>query len=439
LSALYFDQDAGQGREFFHNDLQLDQYWLNASHDAESFGLKGLVYLNRADKTAFQDSSNDNYTSLNRKEKFKGNQTWGADVQATLSNLKPVQFTFGASFKNAELNYDEDYPGSARDAGAKGVQQFISPFFSMDCRFLSDNVIMNLGARYDWIETSDGENWDTVASAGRPAYANHFDRESEGSFSPKLGLAWHIDDKTTVRTSTGKGFRAPSLFELYKVHVRGGGTYYREANPDLEPEEIWSYDLGFERFITPEVRAKITFYQSFAKDYIGDRLIGTVPISGGRARYDYMLDNISEVTIYGAESEIQWTPANNITLFANYTWNVSKVDKDANNAALEGNDLTNDPRHKLHGGLTYTNPSLITASLIGNYYADIYYDNENTLKTDDYWTVDFALSRKFRDRFTVFVNAENLFDKEYPIFLSSSSGDTIAPGIVVTGGFKIDL
>jgi outer membrane cobalamin receptor len=31
--------------------------------------------------------------------------------------------------------------------------------------------------------------------------------------------------ETTVRASDGKGFRAPSLFELYKVHVRGGGTW----------------------------------------------------------------------------------------------------------------------------------------------------------------------------------------------------------------------
>lgn len=439
LAALYFDQDAGQGREFFHNDLQLDQYWMNASHTAGNLGLKGLVYLNRADKTAFQDSSNDNYMSLNRKEKFKGTKTWGADAQGTLSGSGNLQFTFGASYKNAELNYDEDYIGSTRDAGAKGVQQIISPFFNMDAKFLSDTLMVNLGARYDWIETSDGENWDTAASAGRPAYANEFGRERDGSFSPKLGLTWHPDNKTTVRASTGKGFRAPSLFELYKVHVRGGGTYYREANPDLEPEEIWSYDLGFDRLITAELQAKITFYQSFAKDLIGDRLIGTAPIAGGRTRYDYKLDNISEVSIYGAETELQWTPAKGLSFFGNYTWNVSKVDKDSNNAALEGNYLTNDPRHKLHAGVTYTNPLLVNASLFGNFYADIYYDNENTLKTDDYWTMDLALSRMFRERFTVFLNVENLFDKEYPIFLSVASGDTIAPGIIVSGGLKIDL
>ncbi|MDZ7581639.1 MAG: hypothetical protein U5R30_13785 [Deltaproteobacteria bacterium] len=96
LAALYYDHDMGQGREFFHNDLQLDQYWLNYSHKGESLGLKGLIYLNRADKTAFQDTANDNYTSSFRDEKFKGTQTWGADLQGTFLNWKPARITVGA-------------------------------------------------------------------------------------------------------------------------------------------------------------------------------------------------------------------------------------------------------------------------------------------------------------------------------------------------------
>jgi outer membrane receptor protein involved in Fe transport len=439
FAALYFDQDAGQGREFFHNDLQLDQYWLNYTQKSETFGLKGLVYLNRADKTAFQDTANNNYTSPFRDEKFKGTYTWGADLQGTLFNWKPVQLTFGTAFKEANWDYDEDYPGSDRDGGAKGKQQFVSPFANADFRFLDESLIVNLGARYDWIRTSDGANWDTAASAGKPPYRNDFNSNTEGSFTPKLGIAWHPDEKTTLRASGGKGFRAPSLFELYKVHVRGGGTYYREANPDLDPEEIWSYDVGAERFLLDNLWGRLTFYQSFAKDYIGDRLIGTGSFAGGRTRFEYQLDNISEVDIHGIETELQWYPLNALTLFANYTYNISKVEKDDNNAALEGNYLPNDPRHNFHAGIRYQNPDLINISLIANYYADIYYDNENTLKTSDYFTMDVAVSRRFLDHFTVYANVENIFDKEYPIFLSPSSGDTIAPGIIFTGGLKFEF
>ncbi len=439
FAALYYDHDMGQGRQFFHNDLQLDQYWLNYSQTGDSVGLKGLLYLNRADKTAFQDTANNNYTSPFRNEKFNGTQTWGADLQGTLLNLKPAQITVGASFKEATFEYDEDYPGSSRDAGAKGNQQFISPFASLDLRFLDDNLIVNAGARYDWIETSNGANWDTAASAGKPAYSNTFDSNTEGSFSPKLGVAWHPDDNTTLRASGGKGFRAPSLFELYKVHVRGGGAYYREASPDLGPEEIWSYDVGAERFLTDNMWGRVTFYQSFANDYIGDRLTGTGKFAGGRTRFEYQLDNISEVDIYGVETELAWYARPDLTLFANYTFNISEVAKDDENASLEGNYLPNDPRHKVHFGFRYNNPKIVNASVIANYYADIYFDNENTLKESSYFTLDASVSRRFFDRLTAYLNVENLFDKEYPMFRSVSSGDTTAPGILVSGGLKVEF
>ncbi|RLB92270.1 MAG: hypothetical protein DRH50_09995, partial [Deltaproteobacteria bacterium] len=308
FTALYYDHETGKGREFFYDELTLDQYWMNYSRKGDAVDLKGLVYLNRADKTAFQDTAKDNYTSLLRKEKMPST-TWGADIQGTVPFRSWAKLTLGAAYKQATWDYDDDYVASTRDVGAEGEQQFISPFANVDFRFLDESLIVNLGVRYDWIETSDGANRDSQASAGKPAYNNKYDSETEGSISPKLGIAWHPTDKTTIRASGGKGFRAPSLFELYKVHVRGGGTYYREANPDLDPEEIWSYDVGAEHFLLNNLWGRLTFYQSFAEDYIGDRLIGTSTFaSGTKTRYEYKLDNISDVDIYGIEAELQCYP-----------------------------------------------------------------------------------------------------------------------------------
>lgn len=440
FGSLLYNQDAGQGREYFHNDLRLDQYWLNLSSRGAIADLKGLLYLNRAEKTAYQDNAADNYTSLNRKEKFRDTYTWGGDIQGTVVSLNFAKITFGGSYKEAVMNYDEDYTGSARDAGAEGKQNFISPFSTIDFNLFNNSLMINLGIRYDRIKTSDGANWDTQASGGKPAYDNEFDDTTNESVSPKIGIAWHPDNKTTIRTSGGKGFRAPSLFELYKVHVRGGGTYYREANPELKPEKIWSYDFGIERYILDSLWAKVSFYQSFAEDYIGDRLTGTGTFaSGTKTRYEYKLDNINGVDIYGIETEVQWTCFDGVTLFANYTYNISKVAKDDNNDALEGNYLPNDPRHNAHGGIKFLNPKIFDLSVIANYYADIFYDNENTLKTEDYWTVDMSISRKFMDHINVYVKAENIFDKEYPIFLSSTGDDTIAPGLIIKTGAGIEF
>lgn len=442
MTSLYYDHETGKGREFFYDELQLDQHWLNFSHQGELLELKSLVYLNRADKTAFQDKSPD-FDFLLRKEEAPSD-TWGADLQGTLALSSWARLTLGAAFKEISWDYDNIFTQKSgqpdRDEGAEGKQRFISPFSSLDLRLLDDSLLVSLGARYDYIKTFDGANRNSASSAGKDPFDNSFDSETEDSFSPKLGITYHHSPNTTFRASGGKGFRSPSLFELFKVHVRQGGEFYREANPDLKPEEIWSYDIGVEHFLTNTLMAKATFYQAFAQDYIGNRLTGQEPFAGGtKTRFEYINDNISEVDIYGAELEMQWYPREDLSLFANYTYNISEVKEDKNNPELQGNYLTNDPRHKVHVGLNYTNPSLVDVNLLVNYYADMYFDAENTLKESNYTTVDLQVSRRVTDRFTVYLNAENIFDEEYVIFRSLGRDDTVAPGAVFTGGLKIDF
>jgi len=439
LSALYYDHETGKGRQFFYDELTLGQYWLNYTGKVGGTDVKGLVYLNRADKKAFQDSGKDDFASLLRHEEMPAT-VWGTDLQTTLALGDTTDLTLGGAFKQASWDYDDIYVGSTRKVGADGSQQFVSPFANLDLRLMEERVIVNLGARYDWIETSDGANWDTKGSAGKPAFDNTFDSNSEGSFSPTAGITWHLDDKTTVRASGGKGFRAPSLFEMYKVHVRQGGEFYREANPDLGPEEIWSYDIGVERFLTDTLWGQLTFYQSFAKDYIGNRLTGTAKFAGGKkTRYEYVLDNISEVDIHGVEAEMEWYPTQTLTLFANYAYNVSEIKEDESDAALEGNYLSQNPRHNVHFGFRYTNPKIVNLSVTTNYYGDIYFDNENTLYENGYFTVDASVSRKLVDHVTAYVNAENIFDEEYPIFRKQGKQDTIAPGLIVTAGVRLEF
>jgi outer membrane receptor protein involved in Fe transport len=440
VSALYFKQDAGQGREHFHNDLQLDQYALHYAHSFDNITFQGLGYLNRSNKTAFQDNAADNYTSLNREEKFKGTYNAGADIQGTVVRWEPVSIVVGGAYKFAHFEYDVDYAASQRDAGAQGDQQTISPFCLLDVSVLNERLLFNLGVRYDRILTSGGRNWDTQASAGKPAYDSAYGDTKAGSISPKAGITWRPDQKSAVRASVGKGFRAPSLFELYKVHVRGGGTYYRNASPDLEPESILSWDIGAERTFVKKLLLKATFYQSFARDYIGDRLTGTYPFSGGtKTRYEYILDNISEVNIHGVEFETHYSPFDFLTISGNYTYNTSKVGKDLENESLEGNYLPNNPRHSGHACVNYHDPKIINAALMLNAYATIFFDNENTLKKDNYYTLDASVSRQFFGMLTVFLNVENMLNNKYPIFMSPSSGNTIAPGVILNGGARFDF
>lgn len=437
LSGIYYDHDMGKGRKYFWDTLELDQYWLTYNRDAGNVGLKGLLYLNRSDKTAYQDTASNNYSSLFRIENYPSTYTWGTDLQSDFKLSDWVDVIVGAAYKNVSWGYDEDYTTSTREAGAGGKQNYVSPFVSADFRFFDDRLIANLGLRYDWIQNSDGKNWDTKPEGGIKPYSNNYDTSVWNNVSPKAGVAFHPDQKTTLRANGGTGFRAPSLFELYKVHVRGGGTYYRFANPDLDPEKITSYDVGVERFFLDNLMGRLTFYQSFASDYIGDRLVKTY-VKQGKRYNEYQIDNIDKVDIYGIEFETEWSPRSDLTLFGNYTYNISKIKESKLDEKLVGNYLTNDPRHKMHLGVWYKNPKIVDVFFTANYYGDIYYDLENTKKVGSYWTLDFSLARKLFDRLTLGVDFQNILDEQY-LLATGADQDTIAPGRIILGRVKLEF
>ena len=427
FSALYYDHETGKGRKYFYDELRLDQYWLNYTRQAPGgIGFKGLLYYNRANKTAYQDSSKDNFASLLREEDSPS-LTWGADLQTTLPITDQAKLTMGGAFKEASWDYDDEFVGSSRDEGAEGTQQYLSPFVNLDLKFLQAQLLVNLGARYDWIRTSDGANWDDAPDTGEP-YDNTYRSEEDSSFSPKIGITWHPDEKTTLRASAGKGFRVPSLFERYKVHVRQGGRSFRHANPDLAPEEIWSYDIGAERAILDNLRGSLTYYQSYAEDYIGTRVTNTYE-KNGKTFQESILDNISEVDIHGIEAELNWYPRSDLSFFGNYTWNVSEIKENEAAPFEEGQYLTNDPRHKFHLGATYQNPRIINVTLIWNRYLDkYYYVDEINQDKDDFWSMDLRVSRRFFDYLNAYLTVENIFD--------SVDNKNIAPGAIYTGGIK---
>lgn len=60
--------------------------------------------------------------------------------------------------------------------------------------------------------------------------------------SPKLGMSWPISDDLTLRASTGRGFRAPTVAERY-ANVQYG-PFKVKPNPSVQAEYSWSSEIG---------------------------------------------------------------------------------------------------------------------------------------------------------------------------------------------------
>jgi outer membrane receptor protein involved in Fe transport len=255
-------------------------------------------------------------------------------------------------------------------------------------------------------------------------YDNVYPEKTWEEFSPKCGVVFRPDKNTAIRASVGKGFRAPTLFELYKTHTRRGNVTY--ANPDLEPEKIVSYELGAEKVFFDTVWARITYYQSYAEELIAGRTVSP---------NQYERDNLDEVKIHGAEFELKWTATDCLSLFANYTYNSTRIEKDPADPENEGNLIDDYPKHKARAGVMYSDPRFLDVNLICNYRGKRYQDIENTIELEDFFTFDLSVSRKFFNHVELSLNVENIFDKKY-IFAEYDDYDSVPPGRVVMGKVK---
>jgi vitamin B12 transporter len=66
------------------------------------------------------------------------------------------------------------------------------------------------------------------------------------SLSPKLRLAFRPDEETVVWTAVNRGFRAPSVGELYLRYESSFGLVF-QGNPELGPEVLWAFEAGARR------------------------------------------------------------------------------------------------------------------------------------------------------------------------------------------------
>ncbi len=119
---------------------------------------------------------------------------------------------------------------------------------------------------------------------------------------PSVGFAYKFSETTTWKGNFSKGFRSPTLRELFM---------WGPQNADLNPESVLNYETGLlKTFFNSKVSAELTF---FAID--GDNLIVTVPVNG---TMKYI--NSGEISNKGIEFALSAEVAKNLMLNTTYSY-----------------------------------------------------------------------------------------------------------------------
>jgi vitamin B12 transporter len=233
------------------------------------------------------------------------------------------------------------------------------------------------------------------------------DYEAFGSQTTwNLGAVYRLDAlNTRLRASYGTSFKAPSLSERYS------SSAFVAANPDLDPEEGKSLEIGFESAVSllgreDALRFGAVWYDSEIEDLIEYVYDGALFIGQNR--------NVGEADLQGVEVFAEWSPVDQASLRVDYTYT------DATNAAT-GAPLLRRPEDSWAVTGTWRPIEIASLSATWRYVGerlDATYDDDGFYasgagRTPSYDTVDLTGVLDVYERVSMVLGVRNLLDETY--------------------------
>ncbi len=176
----------------------------------------------------------------------------------------------------------------------------------------TDNFDLNAGLRYSWFDIS------------LPADENHAKVVlTPSDLTGDIHAVYEVNPELKLVANFGRGFRPPNIFDLATLGPRPGNRF-NVANPDLDPETVWSYDLGFKTETDQLEMEVFAFYLDYS-DKITSVFTGEVTPDG---RDIVRSENRNSVEIYGLEAGVFWAAMDDLRVFAvvNYTHGEEQAD-----------------------------------------------------------------------------------------------------------------
>ena len=167
------------------------------------------------------------------------------------------------------------------------------------------NFDLNAGLRYSWFDIRLPANDSHNQAVLKPA-----------DMTGDIHAVYELNPDLKLVANIGRGFRPPNIFDLATLGPRPGNRF-NVANTGLDPETVWSYDLGI-KLETDRLELEVfAFYLDYS-DKITSVYTGEVTEDG---RDIVRSENRNKVEIYGLEAGTYWAAMDDLNLFAvlNYT------------------------------------------------------------------------------------------------------------------------
>lgn len=229
--------------------------------------------------------------------------------------------------------------------------------------------------------------------------------ENYGSHtSPKLGVTYKAAEDFRVKVNYGKGFKAPTVQNLYQKLVTNmgpAGTITVNPDSNLKPEISNSWDVGIEKE-WGKLSTSLTYFDTKLEN-----MITTTPIGVK----EYRCINVGNVRIKGIEHTLGYELSPMWKFKVNSTW-LDAVNKDKNQPLPQRSRLSQIYSLSFDDGKDIGWSAVLWDEL--NYK----YVTPETVKGDvvagpkkTYNLLNFTLTRKINKDTKIYGSVQNIFDK----------------------------
>ncbi|MCC7263728.1 MAG: TonB-dependent receptor [Candidatus Latescibacteria bacterium] len=336
-------------------------------------------------------------------------------------NFRVYELVSGERHDVWDLNLEQLIPLSARSTAVVGVGVRHT---SLSSSYVSaHNSRWSAFAEHQWQPTA---HWALWSSARLDAMPN-----TQAAFSPRLSLVFTPAPAQTLRLSAGVGYRNPTLLDsdlFFSDTLQIGdlqAAVVTRGNPDLDPEQIRSYELAYQ-LERGRYKALVTGFAYRLEQLI----VGTASASGPDLNHlavQFSSLNQGSLDAWGGEAGVEISLGRHTRGFANYSYQDLRGDQDPQ-AAGSGT-----PHHKANGGLRFQDRGL-AASASWNWVARTLWRNNNPLyptyqEVPGYTLFNFHLGYRLAGRWQdleLSLDAANAFDNRHYETLPAKS--VLEPG-----------
>ena len=274
-------------------------------------------------------------------------------------------------------------------------------------------IVLTAGGRVDRWRLSDGRLRETTLATGAAVTTADFANRTGTEWTGRGGVAWSPASAVTLRGAAYRGWRLPTLNELYRPFRVGADAV--AANAALSPERLSGIDGGITLTPAAGVTLAATVFHNKLDNAIANVTAGGGPgtfpgvgfvAAGGVYRVRRNLDAIRST---GFEFDGRWEHG---PLFAQASWSHvdPRVDASGTAAVLDGLRPAQTPRDLVSTTFGWRKGAAAVSTTL-RHGARQFDDDQNTRRLAPATTLDAYAALPVTKWAAIELRAENLFDE----------------------------